>query len=304
MRRFLIVTGLFFISFYCFSQQNVPSRIIGRIPNIDSIQTYQIQVGAFRITQNANKVFFRLESGGFSPIYESHLDLTRVLVSNIPAGQVRNHLVRIKSLGFDEVIIRENKNHTLSVPKRDDLTDDIQNLIPPDILEAIEDLGIEINGGRNPPSIEGTFFISTMQLVKSTTGGSIANQWDKYVTFSGQDNTKLTIDANYTMQASYGTGPMNSEGPGSFIVGEGNKFTVIVDGTREQDGYTAKTVEIFSGELSDAGIIDYHWAVMMINNNGNPLGIWIENGTGYAKRDSDGFSERVEKNVFKNKLKK
>jgi hypothetical protein len=183
------------------------------------------------------------------------------------------------------------------VSEREGLTEDIQNLIPPDILEAIEDLGIEINEGINPPNIEGTYLVSILQLVRSTAGENIAIQWDKFVTFSEQDNTTLTINADYTMQTNNSHEPMNSKGPGSFIVGEGNKFTVVVDGTREQDGYTARTVEIFSGEISDAGIINYHWAVMMIDNSGNPLGIWIENSTGYAKRDSDGLSERIESNL-------
>jgi hypothetical protein len=134
MHRVLIVIGLSFISFYCFSQQNVPSRIIGRIPNIESTQTYQIQVGAFRITQNANNVFLKLKSNGFNPIYESYFDLIRVLIPSIPAGQVRNHLVRIKSLGFDEVIIREDGNYPLRVPEREELAKDIQTPFPLDII--------------------------------------------------------------------------------------------------------------------------------------------------------------------------
>ena len=299
MRRFLFVIGLFFISYYGFSQQNIPSRIIGGIPNIDSTQTYRIQVGAFRNTQNANNVSLRLRSIGFNPVHESFFDLTRVLIPNIPAAQIRNHLVRIKSLGFDEVIIRGEGNffitekRNISDNHREGLTEDIQNLIPLEILEAIEDLGIQINEGRNPPNIVGTYLVSTLQLVRNTTGGPIANQWNKYVTFSNQDNTTLTINVAYTMQTDQGHGPMNSEGPGSFIVGEGNKFTVVVDGTREQGGFTATTVEIFSGEISADGIINYYWAVMMINNSGNPLGIWIQNGTGYSRRDGSGFSRRI-----------
>lgn len=293
MRRFIFLIGLFLISFYCFSQQNLPSKIIGKIPDNESIHTYQIQVGAFKIVQNANYASLILKSRGFYPIFESYSDLTRVILPNIPAWQVKNYLMRIKSLGFNEVIIRENKNDALNMPRKKELTKDIENLIPPKIMEAIEDLGIEINEGRNPPNIEGTFYISTLQLVKSTTGGGIAKQWDKYVTFSKQNNTTLTINADYTMTDEHDNGPFNSEGPGSFIVGQGKKFTVVVDGTRKQGGYTAKTVEIFSGELSDTGIINYHWAVMMIENNGNPLGSWIQNGTGYTKRDSDGFSERI-----------
>jgi len=174
------------------------------------------------------------------------------------------------------------------------LSEEINSLIPDNILEAIWDIGIEINGGKNPPNIEGTYFVDTLQLVKTTTGTDIVRQWNKYVTFSGQDNTTLTINADYTMNTEMSAGDMSSKGPGSYIVGEGNKFTVVVDGTREQGGYTAKTIEIFSGEISDAGIKNYHWAVMMVDNSGNPLGVWIQNSTGYTKKDGDGFSERVE----------
>ena len=113
MKRFLFTIGLLFISYYCFSQQNIPSRIIGKIPNNNSKQTYQIQVGAFKIAHNAHNVSLRLRSAGFNPVHESYINLTRVLIPNIPAGQVRDHLVRIKSLGFDEVIIREEGNYTV-----------------------------------------------------------------------------------------------------------------------------------------------------------------------------------------------
>ena len=222
---------------------------------------------------------------------ESHkIDRKRLIITGAGGGYAsRNNAALNRRVSF--FIIPGRSYFTT----REGLTEEIQNLIPPDILEAIENLGIEINEGKNPPNIEGTYFVDTLQLVRST-AGSISTQWNKYVTFSVQDNTTLTINADYTMLAENYNGPMDSKGPGSFIVGEGNKFTVIVDGTREQGGYTAKTVEIFSGEISDAGIINYHWAVMMIDNSGDPLGIWIQNSTGYAKRDSDGFSERVESN--------
>ena len=140
MRRYLIVICLFFTSFYCFSQQNVPSRIIGRIPNIYGTQTYQIQVGAFRITQNVNNVFIMLRSAGFNPVHESYLNLTRVMIANIPAEEVRDHLARIKSLGFDEVIIREDGNYSI----RERLTEERQltldeNTLMRDLLIASDE---------------------------------------------------------------------------------------------------------------------------------------------------------------------
>jgi hypothetical protein len=278
-----------FISVLCFPQQNIPVVVQGAIPGTDDPSLHEIQVGAFSQAQNAANAFNILSKGGFSPIFENipQRNLTRVLVRGIPAGEVRGNLERIGRLGFREVIIRRDTRNFAN------LTEDIHNLIPDKYLEAIRDLGIEINGGRNPPNIEGTYFVDPLLLVENTTGGSIAAQWDKKVTFSRQDNTTLTINADYTMQTENFTDPMSSSGPGSYIVGEGNKFTVVVDGTREQGGFTAKTVEIFSGEISALGILNYHWAVMMIDNSGNPLNIWIANGTGYAKKDGDGLSERV-----------
>jgi len=111
MRRFFILISLLFMSYYCFSQQNMPSIINGRVPSSNCTQTYQIQVGAYRINSNASNAMHRLRSIGLNPVCESYYDYTRVMITNIPANLVRDHLVRIKSIGFDEVIIREIKDH-------------------------------------------------------------------------------------------------------------------------------------------------------------------------------------------------
>ena len=136
---------------------------------------------------------------------------------------------------------------------------------------------------------------------------NIAEQWDMYVSFSDQNNSTLTVNVDYSLQAEgpwWTTITMSSSGPGSFIVGEGDKFTVFLDGTREQSGYTAKTVEVFSGEISDAGIKDYQWAVIMVDDRGDPLGQWIENGEGYLKKDSDGVSPKVSLGTRSSKVSK
>jgi len=163
--------------------------------------------------------------------------------------------------------------------------------IPSELLAYFFLLGIDINNGRNPPTINGTYLATPLQLVNTTTRTSIATQWDMYVTFSEQNNVRMTVNTTYLMQSDNGS--MNSGGIGSYIVGEGNKFTVFQDGMREELGYTAKTVEVYSGEMTATGIRNFQWAVFMIDNKGDPLGHWIANGTGYFKRDSDGFSEKI-----------
>jgi len=108
MKRIFFVINLLFISGLCFSQQNLPGKIIGKIPNSSSTKLYQIQVGAFKITQNAENTSARLSREGFNPVYEKYLDFTRVMVTGIPANQIYEYLAKIKRIGFNEVIIRED----------------------------------------------------------------------------------------------------------------------------------------------------------------------------------------------------
>jgi hypothetical protein len=172
-----------------------------------------------------------------------------------------------------------------------ELTPEIDDLVSSDMLEALKDLGFAVNEGYTPPNIEGTYLATPLTLVKKSSSMGIVAQWDMYVTFSGQNNDNLTVNVDYDMQSD--NGPMGASGSGSFIVGEGNKFSIFMEGTREELGYTAKTVEVFSGEMTDSGIKNYQWGVLMIDDNGDPLNHWIENGEGYLKKDGDGFSEKI-----------
>ena len=108
MKRVFFVINLLFISMLCFPQQNIPRKIIGQIPKSNSSKLYQIQVGAFKVSKNAENTSARLSREGFNPVYEKYLDFTRVMVTGIPANQIQSYLTRIKQIGFDEVIIRED----------------------------------------------------------------------------------------------------------------------------------------------------------------------------------------------------
>ena len=108
MRRFLLVANFIFISFLCAAQQFIPGKVIGRIPEWDSPKLYQIQVGAYRVTRNADDAYYRLIIGGMNPSRESYLDLTRVVLKGIPANEVMHYLIKMKMSGFNEVFIRED----------------------------------------------------------------------------------------------------------------------------------------------------------------------------------------------------
>ena len=106
MYRKITLFIFIFLSAVIFAQQNSPLLIFGRIPGTSEDKLYQIQVGAFRVRQNAERAFERLNRASLNPVYEEFMDLTRVLIGGISADQVSSYLDRIRNIGFTEVLIR------------------------------------------------------------------------------------------------------------------------------------------------------------------------------------------------------
>jgi len=109
MRRVFLLINLLLLSTLCFSQQYSNLRITGRVPGAGDNRTYQIQVGAFKQFQNAEEAFQRLYNASLNPSYETHFDLTRVVINEIAARDVPQYLQRIQNAGFIDVIIRTDQ---------------------------------------------------------------------------------------------------------------------------------------------------------------------------------------------------
>ncbi|MCL2094165.1 MAG: SPOR domain-containing protein [Treponema sp.] len=282
MRRLLLISHLLLISFFSYSQENLPSRIIGRIPDAQSPHVYHIQVGAFIVPQNAQALSRELQSLGLSVTQEPYFNFTRVLVVNIYARDVPNTLGRLKSLGIDEVIIREGE----IIAARERLTEDVQRIILPDIFEAALELGVVIHEGTDPPNIEGTFEIRPLILISSNFPDELEPGHEfniMQITFSDQDNENLTIIVETIESNTTGSGL------GSFITGSDNKFTVYTEVSGIHYGYPYKSVEIQSGEIGPSGITNYYHVLIITEEA--PL--TIRRGEGRMVYDGDGFSERL-----------
>ncbi|MDR0414359.1 MAG: hypothetical protein LBH84_02980 [Prevotellaceae bacterium] len=173
------------------------------------------------------------------------------------------------------------------------ITEEINKIVPKEIQDEMRDLGLPIYGGGNPPSLSGTYKVAPAILKKSNfqdgySPGELFN--DAYLTFSEQNNTNLTIKVTQIEGDALGWGN------GAFIVGEGNNFTVFVELINEKEGkYYCTSAEIFSGTMTPSGIRNLHFALVMIDDNGNPE--LINNGNGRLFYDSDGISERVNSGV-------
>lgn len=176
------------------------------------------------------------------------------------------------------------------------LTEDINNLVPEYIVDELKRLGMPVNTGFTPPTVNGIYNITQFILKNS----NITNDWangtrfnDVRVRLYDQNNSNLTIkyeDANIN----YTTGVVTSTSTGTsaYIVGNGNLFTVFVRviSTRST-GETAELVFIISGTMSGLNVNNMHWANFMLNNNGHS--VYMSNGSGRVFYDLDGVSEKV-----------
>ena len=170
----------------------------------------------------------------------------------------------------------------------------INDLVPEAILAKIVDLGMPINTGGVPPKIDGNTYKGTPMILKATNivGESTGRQIkDLFITFSQQDNSNLTVKLDFT------TGTESGTGLGSYMAGNGDKFTIFsqvdVEDVKQVAGIKSKTVFVISGTWTPTGIKDFHNAVFMLDDKDDPNGVWIEVGEGRLFYDRDGFSEKL-----------
>ena len=170
------------------------------------------------------------------------------------------------------------------------LTEEINNLVPESIINEITSLGMTINKGGNPPSIENIYLASPFILKASNRPSDpIGMTFSDYkVKFYDQNNDNLTIKSDYV------NGGESGSGIGSYIVGENNTFTTFSEVNSTYQGENAKLVHVVSGTLTADGVQNLYFANFMLDNNGNPNGIWIEDGEGRVIYDSDGMSEKID----------
>jgi len=106
MKRLCVFMFIFLFSVFCFAQQNAGIKVIGGIPDATDNRVYQLQVGAFRLVQNAANALNKLRAASLNPCYERYGDLTRVLIRGVSGRNIRACIELIRRAGFSEVLIK------------------------------------------------------------------------------------------------------------------------------------------------------------------------------------------------------
>lgn len=180
------------------------------------------------------------------------------------------------------------------------LSEEIKSFMPDSTIQTLRAMGMEINEGKNPPVLEGIYLSAPRLLVNSNFDDSYnpGDQFaDEKIKIYDQDSEKLTalLDVK-EIGINSGNVIGESKGSGTFLAGNGNKFTLFI----QSEGYllnqfqdTAKylNAEIYSGELTDDGIKNLQTALVVLNDYGDPLDELIGINEGRLFKDEDGLAE-------------
>lgn len=175
-------------------------------------------------------------------------------------------------------------------PVDDGLSDNITGEIDSAILEQLENAGLQINRGYEPPSLEGSYRVNPMTLEASTYDDIRQPGYEfqpMTITLENQDHDALTVEMSYI----HGNDDPGS-GTASFISGEGDAFSLfaIAEGTLE--GLPYKNLTVVSGEITTVGIANLQYAFVTIDDYDDPNNEILDPGQGRIIGDGDGMSPR------------
>lgn len=154
-------------------------------------------------------------------------------------------------------------------------------------LRTLQDLGLPINEGMDPPDITGTYLCDSLELLDSNIAGDIfgtpyADMEIQFYSQSGNGEVLVTYD-----QSGFETGT----GMGAFISGSGNDFTVFaqISGT-SGSGIDFEDAMVFSGTMTPSGISNFTYGLLLTSKSYDPYNDLIEVGDARVFEEYDGLA--------------
>lgn len=173
--------------------------------------------------------------------------------------------------------------------------EEIEAIVPPAILDSIESY-MPIYRGSNPPTIEGSYLIEPYEAVYCQDYDGQHGFAPGYIfiseiiRFSNQNNETLTLD----YEDKDVNGLSYSIGKGSFISGEGDNFTVYFETEGELYDIYTRASQIYSGTISESGILDLYHVLIMVEKGDDPNGAVMQAGYFRLFKDGDGLAARYD----------
>jgi hypothetical protein len=189
-------------------------------------------------------------------------------------------------------------------------SNEIENFVPDSTIQTLQNLGMTIHEGKQPPTFEGSYLASPLVLLSTNVPGDWQNIGGRFADynyhFKNQDNKNLTIELD-TEGINYNNGDVisSSNGNGAFIAGYNESFTAFI--ILESESYLgsgdtafARSLEVISGSITGEGIENLQMALLMLDDYGDEFDRYIPVNTGRVFHDSDSIANWAE-TMFKKK---
>ena len=152
----------------------------------------------------------------------------------------------------------------------------------------LEQVGMELHRGDDPPLIEGTFFLDSLLVAWDDDGHDGWNVVQTWVEFSQQRE-----DASLSC-ATWDDGESSSQGMGGYVSGTGDCFSAYI----EQEYYsvgddcTVQMPMVWSGCLADGDVEDLAMGFIAVERSGDCHDT-VREGHRRMVVEDDGLAERV-----------
>lgn len=176
---------------------------------------------------------------------------------------------------------------------QEDIEEQVSNFVTPDLIQILKDLGYTFNDGVDTPAIQGKFDFTTLSLVAT----NIENDASPGTSFSDILMDLSSLDPEnrtFDFMAIEDVGGSLGQPEATFYSGNGSKFSAYVRLTVTYEEDSALLLIAISGSVNQEGINDAQYALIMLDNYGNPNGTFIENTEGRLFKDDDGLAERID----------
>lgn len=139
-----------------------------------------------------------------------------------------------------------------------DVPDDVNDFLDQADLDALEDAGMTIYKGDNPPNIEGGYLLDSLVITYDEIGMEGYSIAPYTMTYYDQTTAgDIKNDYESPQVGDYGNGI------GGFISGDDGCFTVYLDIEGNANGCDYGLPAIHSGCLNTSGIADFDWGFIM-----------------------------------------
>ena len=165
----------------------------------------------------------------------------------------------------------------------------VRNIISDDQIRLLEESGLEVHPGLNPPRIEGSYRTTTLEATFDSTE-VYPSVYTYYYNFYDQDDRQNSVVMDYNG----GNGSDVATGEGAFLSGNGSEFSLFVEARGETMGVEYTQVSVYSGTVTEAGIENFQLGIILIEKEGDENDILlmpVEGRRVFVERD--GLAERV-----------